>query len=294
MKRIVFLFFVALFSFVPPAFGQKGFNKTIPPGVKKLSPDETNQAIALAKTANRSVVENKTAASSTNPPMFAIPVKNSWEFGLTAVGMQTGKIPAGTTVIGCRTYPGREQECLQGWYFPEDYEAEWGVWYPLDNQRKALYNETGGIVRFEIFTFGPSGVKVYAAERLFNDYGPRQTKQFVDSHKVVFGGSSIQPELTFNGRFSGKVGVIITDPEIGYEIYIPDYAITPKPNKIVVDLRKLEWFPEGPADYVITVVDQTGNSDSYPFRVNDRSANLRVEAEETASPIVMTRIVKKQ
>lgn len=260
--------FVVLASFFVAMLSTIGFGQALPAGAKMLPESEKKVMIEQYE-------RGDFAISNSSPVQFTFMVAGDYRIGATVYARNTTFVKNEVTVIGVRRYPNAPAQYLQAMQIAGSV-PEGAVWYALEEGKKALWNEDGGIATYEVLVFSGGSVTVFRTERDYQNYDT-----YNRSHRFITGGNSVH-DLSGNltvylfGNFSGQVSVIIRN-ENGWEWAVPMKAITSNNFMVTINMAAVQYF-EKYGDIQIAVVNGNRASDQYTMRINRFNQSL-VEKE---------------
>jgi len=260
--------FVVLASFFVAMLSTIGFGQSMAAGAKMLPESEKK---ALVEGYER----GDFAVTSSIPTQFTFMMAGDFRVGATVYARNTTLVKSEVTVIGVRRYPNAPAQYLQAMQIAGNV-PEGAVWYALEEGRKALWNEDGGIVTYEVLVFSGGSVTVFRTERDYSNYDAfNRAQRFITGGNSVYDSSGNLTVYLF-GNFSGQVSVIIRN-ENGWEWAVPMKAITSNNFMVTINMAAVQYF-EKYGDIQIAVVNGNRASDQYTMRINRFNQSL-VEKE---------------
>jgi hypothetical protein len=258
------------------SFGTASAQRQLPNGARPLTGADFDALVAKLRSGE--IAESR-GAKPNAAPKFVIRVTGDSLTGVTAEGRSTNLIPAGSTIVGVRIYPNLPPDYL--WAIGTGYDIEpGGFWYELDNDRRAAGFERGGVVTYQILVINNGQVQACTTEKNFHNYD-----RLTSARHTIVDGYSINPPngpitMYLFGNFAGPVGVVIKDADSGYEQYVPPAAITLTPSSVRIDISQVPYWYLPSGDFIVTIGDQTGYSDSFQVRLNPRLPYGAVDLSE--------------
>ncbi|HMR54990.1 MAG TPA: hypothetical protein PKD34_00140 [Candidatus Doudnabacteria bacterium] len=262
-------FFVAMVSAV-------GFSQALPAGTRMLPEAEKKSLIEQYE-------RGEFAVTTSSPTRFTFMMAGYYRVGATVYARNSTFVKSEVTVIGVRRYPNAPAQYLQAMQIAGSV-LEGVVWYALEEGKKALWNEDGGIVTYEALVFSGGSVTVFRTERDYSNHDA-----FNRAHRFITGGNSVYDSngnltIYLFGNFSGQVSVIIRN-ENGWEWAVPPKAINSNQFMVTINMSAVPYF-EKYGDIQIAIANGDRTSDQYTMRINRFNSNL-VEKENMLHQKIM-------
>ncbi len=253
----------ALFVFVSGSFGQ-----ALPTGARILP--ESDKKVLVGQ-----YERGEFSATNAGPAQFTFMIAGDYRVGATVYARNSTYVKGDVTVIGVRRYPNSPAQYLQAIFLSAGV-PEGAAWYALEESKKALWNESGGIATYEVLVFSGSSVSVFRTERDYNNYDALNR-----SHRFISGGNSVYDNngnmtIYLFGNFIDQVSVVVRN-ENGWEWAVPAKAIASNSFMVTINMSAVQYF-EKYGDIQIAVANGDRSSDQYTMRIKRFNQSL-VEKE---------------
>lgn len=259
MKNFLILVLVFLFSVM--VFGQQFQPNNLPKGAEIVSPNEAQKLYSDIENGLYST-ETTQIKGGNSAPTIAIRVVGDSRTGVSAIARNTNIIRAGSIIIGVKTYPGTSPEYLQALNFSQDFDTG-NFWYELENDRKAVGFQFGGLATYQILQIYNGQLFVYSADKSFYDYNNLSRPR-----KLITGGNTVGRKIQLFGNFAGTVGAVLYHSGSTFEWVVPPSAFTDMNQfSVTINTELIPWFGAYSGDVLITLTDGSRVSDSFTVRL---------------------------
>lgn len=274
-----FMLLTFMVTLVFSTFSQNvGNSKDLPKGVRRATAAEAVSILEQVRSGQFSPSTEAKGGGQNNTPYFAIRVTGDNVVGITATARSTRLIPRGSIVLAERVSPNGNVDYLYPLLIDNDIPANW-LWYDMENSRKGTWNEMSGLLEYRMTVLRNGQMFVSSAVADFMTYNGSSIR-----HTIVDGLSAYDGETAhfyLFGNFGGAVGVAsLKSVQSGFEIDVPTNAVNLQNGRVDIDFSMIPDAYLQPGDYIVTIADRYGYSDSFtlrhsPFESSAAKANAK-------------------